>query len=224
MPGPPPPATPLFSDNISSVNVTLKGENASTLIISPSQLTFDDNVNLMNLNISSVNFSDSEGFSEITTTSLALNTGSTSFMISGVDASYAVTTSGSLNLNASTVLLNGAAAPGPESFITNGPNGLVWTTLNIPEVTLPHIEAGVFTNDDNLTSVLIPFNNDYPTVPSVILTSNANGNGTIVPIALDAVTITNFSVVFGSSALEKFSFAVLPSNNTYVPPAPPTPP
>jgi hypothetical protein len=212
-PAPPARATPLFSDNISSVNVTLKGDNASTLIISPSQLTFDDNTNLMNLKISSINFSDSNGESKMTATSLSLDTGNSILMISGVDSSYAVTTSGSLNLNASTVLLNGAAAPGPESFITNGPDGLMWTTITIPDATtLPHVEAGIYTNNNNNTSVNIVFNVDYPTPPSVILTANANGNGTIVPIALDGITINNFSVVFGSSTLEKFSFAVLPNN------------
>lgn len=214
-----PAPLPLYSDNISTVHLTLSDvTNVSTLQVSPTQLTLNDGANLMNLNISSVNFSDSNGYSAITTTSLALNTSSSTFSLSGVDSSYEVTTPGSLNLNASTVLLNGVAAPGAagESFITNGENGLQWSSLSITDFL--HLEAGIFNNVSSLTSVIIPFNSSYPVAPSVLLTPNADGSGNIVPVALDNVNVNNFSVVFGSSALKKFSFAVLPNNNTYIPP------
>jgi len=205
---------PLYSDNISSVHVTLTDvTNVSTLQVSPSHLILNDGANLMNLNISSVNFSDANGYSEITTTSLALNTSSSTFSVSGTNSSYDVTTPGSLNLNASTVLLNGVAAPGPagQSLIANGTNGLQWFSVS----NLLNLEAGVYSNTSSDTSVVIPFNTSYTAIPAVVLTSDSDGSGNIVPVALDGITTTNFSVVFGSGALKKFSFVVLPINTSY---------
>lgn len=206
---------PLYSDNISTVNVTLS-DATNVLQVGPSSLSLVDTANnALTLNVSSVNFSDAAGHSELTTTSLALNTGTAGLTVAGSNNSFEITTAGSLNLNASSVLLNGVAATGPvgESLIANGPNGLQWFSVT----SLLGLEAGVYTNVSSLTSAEITFTpaNPYTSVPAVVITPDADGSGNIVPVSLNGVTTTGFNAVWNSAELKKFSFVVLPINTSY---------
>lgn len=206
---------PLYSDNISTVNVTLS--NASNVLqVGPSSLSLVNvSSDQLNLNVSSINFSDSNGNSQLTTTSLALNTSSSGLTVSGTNSSFEITTSGSLNLNASSVLLNGVAAPGPlgESLIANGANGLQWFSIT----TLLSLETGVYTNTSGNTSATITFTPAYPytSVPSVVITPDADGSGNIVPISLNGVNVSGFNAIWNNSDLKKFHFVVLPVNSSY---------
>lgn len=206
---------PLYSDNISTVNVTLS-DATNVLQVGPSALSLVDTANnALTLNVSSVNFSDATGHSELTTTSLALNTGTAGLTVAGSNSSFEITTAGSLNLNASSVLLNGVAAPGPvgESLIANGANGLQWFSVT----SLLGLEAGVYTNVSSLTSAAITFTaeNPYTSVPSVVITPDADGSGNVIPVSLNGVTTSGFNAIWGSTDLKKFHFVVLPVNTSY---------
>ena len=206
---------PLYSDNISTVNVTLSNAN-NVLQVGPSALSL---VNVsseqLTLNVSSVNFSDVTGHSHLTTTSLALNTSTSGLTVSGTNSSFNITTAGSLNLNASSVLLNGVAAPGPagESLIANSANGLQWFSVT----TLLGLEAGVYTNSSSNTSATITFTpaNPYTSVPSVVITPDADGSGNIIPISLNGVNVSGFNAIWNNADLKKFHFVVLPVNSSY---------
>ena len=206
---------PLYSDNISTVNVTLSDAN-NVLQVGPSALSL---VNVSSeqftLNVSSVNFSDSVGHSHLTTTSLALNTSTSGLTVSGTNSSFQITTAGSLNLNASSVLLNGVAAPGPagESLIANSANGLQWFSVT----SLLGLEAGVYTNVSSNTSATITFTpaNPYTSVPSVVITPDADGSGNIIPISLNGVNVSGFNAIWNNADLKKFHFVVLPINTSY---------
>ena len=206
---------PLYSDNISTVNVTLS--NASNVLqVGPSTLSLvDTSNNALTLNVSSVNFSDAVGHSHLTTTSLALNTGTSGLTVSGTNSSFAITTAGSLNLNASSVLLNGVAAPGPagQSLIANSSSGLQWFSVT----TLLGLEAGVYTNTNGNTSTTITFTPEYPytSVPSVVITPDADGSGNIIPISLNGVNVSGFNAIWNNADLKKFHFVVLPVNTSY---------
>lgn len=206
---------PLYSDNISTVNVTLS-DATNVLQVGPSSLSL---VNVSSkqftLNVSSINFSDSVGHSHLTTTSLALNTSTSGLTVSGTNSSFNITTAGSLNLNASSILLNGVAAPGPagESLIANSANGLQWFSVT----SLLGLEAGVYTNVSSNTSVAITFTpaNPYTSVPSVVITPDADGSGNIIPISLNGVNVSGFNAIWNNSDLKKFHFVVLPINTSY---------
>ena len=206
---------PLYSDNISTVNVTLS--NATNVLqVGPSALTLVNATSeQFTLNVSSVNFSDVTGHSHLTTTSLALNTSTSGLTVSGTNSSFAITTAGSLNLNASSVLLNGVAAPGPagESLIANSANGLQWFSVT----TLLGLEAGVYTNSSSNTSATITFTpaNPYTSVPSVVITPDADGSGNIIPISLNGVNVSGFNAIWNNADLKKFHFVVLPVNSSY---------
>jgi len=206
---------PLYSDNISTVNVTLSDAN-NVLQVGPSTLSLVNvSSDQLTLNVSSINFSDSVGHSHLTTTSLDLNTSTSGLTLSGNNSSFNITTSGSLNLNASSVLLNGVAATGPvgESLIANGPNGLQWFSVT----SLLGLEAGVYTNTTNATSATISFTpaNPYSSVPSVVITPDADGSGNIIPVSLNGVNVSGFNAIWNSPELKKFHFVVLPINTSY---------
>jgi hypothetical protein len=206
---------PLYSDNISTVNVTLS-DATNVLQVGPSTLSLVNATNeQLTLNVSSVNFSDVTGHSALTTTSLALNTADAGLTLSGTNSSFELTTAGSLNLNASSVLLNGVAAPGPvgESLIANGANGLQWFSVS----SLLGLEAGVYTNTAGNTSVKINFDatGPYTVPPAVVITPDADGSGNIIPVALNGVNVSSFNAIWNNSNLKKFSFDVLPINSSY---------
>jgi hypothetical protein len=205
-----------YSDNISTINVTFTDQtNVSTLHITPSKLRMEDDLNVMQLNISSLNFSDEFGNSELTTTALSLQTLSSKITLSGVDNSFSLTVgSGStLDLNVSKVLLGGLPPPagGGQSLIAQGANGLKWFTIT----DLLKLEAGIYENDNFSTAAYIKFNTPYLTPPSVVITPDANGNNNLIPVSLNGVTNQGFNVIFGSRRLTHFNFVVLPINSTF---------
>jgi hypothetical protein len=65
-------------------------------------------------------------------------------------------------------------------------------------------------NDINANIV---FGQTYTNVPAVVITPDSDSNGQIIPVSLNGVTTTNFSVIFGSNKLKKFNFIVLPVNS-----------
>ena len=210
------PGLTFYSDNISTINVTLTDKtNVSTLQTTASKLVMKDGTNIMRLNISSLNFSDTLGKSEFTTTSLSLNTLTSRLSLSGVDNSYSlnVSSGSTLDLNVSKILLSGLPPPaGPgQSLIAQGQNGLKWFTIT----DLLKLEAGIYENDNFSTAAYIKFNTDYLTPPSVVITPDANGNNNLIPVSLNGVTTEGFNVIFGSRRLTHFNFIVLPINSTY---------
>ncbi len=210
------PGLTFYSDNISTMNVTFTDRtNVSTLQATASSLVMQDSINQMDLNISSINFSDTFGKSKLTTTSFSLETLTSKLSLSGVDNSYNlnVSSGSTLNLNVSKVLLSGIPAPaGPgQSLIAQGANGLKWFTIT----DLLKLEAGIYENDNFSTAAYIKFNTDYLTPPSVVITPDANGNNNLIPVSLNGVTTEGFNVIFGSRRLTHFNFIVLPINSTY---------
>lgn len=210
------PGLTFYSDNISTINVTFTDKtNVSTLHVTASSLVMEDDTNIMKLNISSINFSDTNGKSLLTTTSLSLNTTTSKLSLSGVDNSYSLNVSAgsTLDLNVSSVLLSGIPAPAIEgqSLIAQGKNGLQWFTIT----DLLRLEAGVYENDNFSTAAEIKFNASYISPPSVVITPDANGNNNLIPISLNGVTTEGFKVIFGSRRLTHFNFIVLPINSTY---------
>lgn len=210
------PGLVFYSDNISSMNVTFTDRtNVSTLHVTASSLVMEDDTNIMNLNISSLNFSDTLGKSQLTTTSLSLDTLESTFSLSGVDSSYSLTvgSGATLDLNVSKVLLSGLPPPagGGQSLIAQGANGLKWFTIT----DLLKLEAGIYENDNFSTAAYIKFNTDYLTPPSVVITPDANGNNNLIPVSLNGVTTEGFNVIFGSRRLTHFNFIVLPINSTF---------
>lgn len=211
-------ALPFYSDNVSSINITLTDadHNASTLQVTATSLIMNDGVGNMALNINSINFSDANGTSQLSTTSLALNTLTSELSLSGTNSSFDLTlgSGATLDLNVSKILLNGAPAPGiseGQSLIAQGPNGLRWFTIT----DLLKLEAGIFENDNSSTQAYIKFNTAYLTPPSVVITPDSNGGSQLIPISLNGVTTDGFNVIFGSRKLTHFNFIVLPINSTY---------
>jgi len=205
---------PLYSDNISTVNATFTDvNNVSTLQVTPSSVRLSDTTNAMNLAISSINFSDSNGSSLLTTTSLAINTSTDGISLSGVNSSFDLTTAGSLNLNVSHVLLQGVAPTGvaSNSLIASGANGLEWFSIT----TLLSLEAGVYVNASSNTSANIQFVAEYGSVPAVIITPDSDGSGNIIAVGLDNVSVGGFTAIFAQSTLKRFHFVVLPVNTDY---------
>lgn len=210
------PGLTFYSDNISTINVTFSdATNVSTLQATASKLVMKDGTNSMNLNISSLNFSDTIGKSQLSTTSLSLQTLTSKLSLSGVDNSYSlnVSSGSTLDLNVSKVLLSGIPAPAVEgqALIAQGKNGLQWFTIT----DLLKLEAGIFENDNFSTAAYIKFNSQYITPPSVVITPDANGNNNLIPVSLNGVTKDGFNVIFGSRRLTHFNFIVLPINSTY---------
>jgi hypothetical protein len=210
------PGLTFYSDNISAMNVTYTDStNVSTLETTASKLVMKDGTNIMRLNISSLNFSDTAGKSLLTTTSLSLNTLTSKLSLSGIDNSYSlnVSSGSTLDLNVSKILLSGLPPPaGPgQSLIAQGQNGLKWFTIT----DLLKLEAGIYENDNFSTAAYIKFNTDYLTPPSVVITPDANGNNNLIPVSLNGVTTEGFNVIFGSRRLTHFNFIVLPINSTY---------
>lgn len=209
-------STPLYADNLSSITATFNNGNAS-LNLSPTlvQLTDQTTFVAMNLSASAINFSDTNGTSSFTTTSLNMSTiGEGSFQISGVDSSFTLTTPGSFNLSVGKLQLNGVDAPSTsgQSLIANDASGgLQWFTIT----DLLNLEAGIYTNLTSDTTANIRFGRDYTNVPAVVITPDSDSNGQIIPVSLNGVSINNFSVIFGSNKLKKFSFVVLPVNSRY---------
>jgi len=204
---------PLYSDNISTVNATFTDlSNVSTLQVTHSSLRLSGPTKAMNLAISSINFSDSNGSSLLNTSSLAINTSTSRLSLSGSNSSFNLTTSGSLNLNVSSLLLKGLPAPGgANSLIGGGANGLEWFSIS----SLLSLEAGVYTNSSSNTSANIQFATDYGSVPAVILTPDSDGSGNIIAVGLDNVSVGGFTAIFAQSTLKRFHFVVLPVNTAY---------
>jgi hypothetical protein len=219
---------PFYVDNVSAINATFAdagNANVSTLQINPSSLVLSDiNTNLMQLDIHSINFSDSSGTCMLDTTSLSLNTTQSNLKLSGVNSSYDLTIApgSSLNLNVSKLLLSGIPAPatGGQNLVAQGQNGLQWFSIT----DLLNLEAGLYRNFSSTTSANITFNRPYLSPPSVVVTPDADGSGNIIPVALNGVSTTNFSVIFASNKLNKFNFVVLPINSIYSINAPDTTP
>ena len=210
------PGLVFYSDNISSMNVTFTDRtNVSTLHVTASSLVMEDDTNIMNLNISSLNFSDTLGKSQLTTTSLSLDTLESTFSLSGVDSSYSLTvgSGATLDLNVSKVLLSGLPPPagGGQSLIAQGANGLKWFTIT----DLLKLEAGIYENDNFSTAAYIKFNTDYLTPPSVVITPDADGSGNIIPVSLNGVNVSGFNAIWNNADLKKFHFVVLPVNSSY---------
>ena len=208
-------AVPFYADNISSIHSTFTdATNISTLAITPTSLAINDNLNVMYLNISSINFSDENGTSGFTTTSLNLNTLTSTLSLSGVDSSYSLTvgSGATLDLNVSKVLLSGVDAPavGGQNLIAQGANGLEWFSIT----DLLRLEAGIYVNNNNV-STRIKFNTTYMKPPAVVITPDADSSGIIVPVSLNGVTTTGFNAIFGSHKLSRFTFIVLPVNSQY---------
>jgi hypothetical protein len=206
---------PLYSDNISTINATFTDlSNVSTLQVTPSSLRLSGPSKAMNLAISSINFSDSNGSSLLNTTTLDINTSAgKKLSLSGINSSFDITTSGSLNLNVSSLLLKGLPAPGggANSLIGGGANGLQWFSIS----NLLSLEAGVYTNSSSNTSANIQFAADYASVPAVILTPDSDGSGNIIAVGLDNVSVGGFTAIFAQSNLKRFHFVVLPVNTAY---------
>ena len=209
-------ATPLYADNLSSITATFNNGNAS-LNLSPTlvQLTDQTTFVSMNLSASAINFSDVSGKSSMTTTSLNMSTvGGGSFELSGVDSSFILTTPGSFNFSVGKLQLNGVDAPSTsgQSLIANDASGgLQWFTIT----DLLRLEAGIYTNLTSDTTANVQFAQPYMTVPAVVITPDSDANGQIIPVSLNGVSTHNFSVIFGSNKLKKFSFVVLPVNSRY---------
>uniref|UniRef100_A0A6C0D236 Uncharacterized protein n=1 Tax=viral metagenome TaxID=1070528 RepID=A0A6C0D236_9ZZZZ len=208
--------TPLYADNLSSITATFNNGNAS-LNLSPTLVNLTDTTTYvsMNLSASAINFSDVSGKSSLTTTSLNMSTvGGGSFQLSGVDSSFILTTPGSFNLSVGKLQLNGVQAPSTpgQSLIANDASGgLQWFTIT----DLLNLEAGIYTNLTNDTTANIQFAKPYNTVPAVVITPDSDANGQIIPVSLNGVSPSNFSVIFGSNKLKKFSFVVLPVNSRF---------
>lgn len=209
-------ATPLYADNLSSITATFNNGNAS-LNLSPTLLQLTDQTTFvaMNLSASAINFSDVSGKSSMTTTSLNMSTvGGGSFELSGVDSSFILTTPGSFNFSVGKLQLNGVDAPSTsgQSLIANDASGgLQWFTIT----DLLRLEAGIYTNLTNDTTANVQFAQPYMTIPAVVITPDSDASGQIIPVSLNGVSKSNFSVIFGSNKLKKFSFVVLPVNSTY---------
>ena len=211
------PGLVFYSDNISAMNVTFTDKtNVSTLHVTASSLVMEDDTNIMNLNISSLNFSDTLGKSQLTTTSLSLQTlNNSKLSLSGVNSSFIlnVSSGATLDLNVSKILLCGLPPPAGDgqSLIAQGKHGLKWFTIN----DLLKLEAGVYENDNFSTAAYINFNTSYLQAPAVVITPDANGNNNLIPVSLNGVTKDGFNVIFGSRRLTHFNFVVLPINSTY---------
>jgi len=210
------PGLTFYSDNISSMNVTFVDKtNVSTLQVTASSLVMEDDTNIMNLNISSLNFSDTLGKSQLTTTSLSLETLQSKLSLSGVNSSFIlnVSSGATLDLNVSKILLCGLPPPGTEgqSLIAQGKNGLKWFTIT----DLLKLEAGIYENDNFSTAARINFNTSYLSPPAVVITPDAAGNNNLIPVSLNGVNKEGFNVIFGSRRLTHFNFIVLPINSTF---------
>ena len=210
------PGLTFYSDNISAMNVTFVDKtNVSTLQVTASSLVMEDDTNIMNLNISSLNFSDTFGKSKLTTTSFSLETLTSKISLSGVDNSYSlnVSSGSTLDLNVSKILLSGLPPPGGpgQSLIAQGKNGLKWFTIT----DLLKLEAGIYENDNFSTAARINFNTSYLSPPAVVITPDAAGNNNLIPVSLNGVNKEGFNVIFGSRRLTHFNFIVLPINSTF---------
>ena len=209
-------ATPLYADNLSSIAATFNNGNASLNLLSNLVQLIDNTTSVsMNLSASAINFSDVSGKSSLTTTSLNMSTvGGGSFQLSGVDSSFILTTPGSFNFSVGKLQLNGIDAPSTtgQSLIANDASGgLQWFTIT----DLLRLEAGIYTNLTSDTTANVQFAQPYMTVPAVIITPDSDASGQIIPVSLNGVSLNNFSVIFGSNKLKKFSFVVLPVNSRY---------
>ena len=209
-------AIPLYVDNLSSIYATFNNGNASTLNIMPNLIKLSDTQNLMNISSSAINFSDRNGKSLLSTTSLNLNTsqGGSLSLYGGDNNIFHLDTSGTLDISASKVTLNGVPAPSVngQSLIANdSTGGLKWFSIT----DLLNLEAGIYTNLTNDINPTISFGKTYSNIPAVVITPDSDSSGQIVPVSLNGVTTTNFSVIFGSNKLKKFSFIVLPVNSAY---------
>jgi hypothetical protein len=204
-----------YADNISSVSATFNNGNSSSLTLASTAINLTDTINSMNLNASSISFSDPNGQSILTTTSLNMSGyGGGSLSLSGLNSSFTLETEGTLNISAAKLQLNGISPPttSGQSLIANDPNGgLQWFTIT----DLLNLEAGIYTNLTNDINANIVFGRTYITAPAVVITPDSDTNGQIIPVSLNGVTTTSFNVIFGSNKLKKFNFVVLPVNSAY---------
>jgi hypothetical protein len=204
-----------YADNISSVSATFNNGNSSSLTLASTAINLTDTINSMNLIASSINFTDANGQSSLTTTSLNMSGyGGGALSLSGLNSSFTLETEGTLNISAAKLQLNGVSPPttSGQSLIANDPNGgLQWFTIT----DLLNLEAGIYTNLTNDINANIVFGRSYTNIPAVVITPDSDSNGQIIPVSLNGVTTTNFSVIFGSNKLKKFNFVVLPVNSAY---------
>jgi len=202
-----------YADNISSNSATFNNGNSSTLTLASNSIRLSDTINSMNLNANSISFSDTRGQSNLTTTSFGMSGyGGGSLSLTGVNSSFTLETEGTFNISATKIQLNGISPPttSGQSLIANDPNGgLQWFTIT----DLLNLEAGVYTNLTNDVNANIVFGRTYTTIPAVVITPDSDSNGQIIPVSLNGVSTTNFSVIFGSNKLKKFNFVVLPVNS-----------
>jgi hypothetical protein len=200
---------PLWADQVYAINLSFSDPaNASTSVygvVTPSNLNLTNSSagTYMNLSSSLLNFSTSNSTLNLSTTAITATNG------------FALNVSGSLNINASKVVLNGVSAPatpGQALIANDASGGLQWFTIT----DLLNLEAGVYVNNFN-TSATIPFNKPYGVPPAVVITPDAGSvaNGRIIPVTLAGVSTTNFNVLFGSNKLTRFNFVVLPINSVY---------
>ena len=109
-------------------------DNLSNNPVIQSSMEFSDiDSNLMELDVHSINFSDSSGTSTLNTTALLMYTTQSKLKLSGVNTSYDLTIApgSSLNLNVSKVLLSNIPAPvSGQNLIAQGQNGLQWVSTD----------------------------------------------------------------------------------------------
>jgi hypothetical protein len=193
---------PLWADELRTYNAVIANpENSSTTIygsVTPSTINLtnvsNSNNYYMDLSSSVLNFSTSDHKLSLTASALTVN--------------------GAFDISASSITLNGTAAPSTDgqALIANDANGgLKWFTIT----DLLNLEAGVFVNNANAINADITFAQTYGTPPAVVITPDCGANGRIIPVSLAGVTTTGFSALFGSNKLTKFNFVVLPVNSTY---------
>jgi len=220
-----PPGRPVYSDNLSTFHITVDNtfdKNSSTVMeIYPEEIrmTHTGTQNGTVMSVSSINFSDESGESELRSTKLQLDTKdgnkTSRLTLSGDKNNFALDAlNASLDLNVSTLFLSGKDAPTTEgtSVIAQGKNGLQWFTVS----DLLSIEAGRFINDTGVnasTGANIEFSVQYTHPPSVVITPSAADNK-IVAVSLNEVTNVGFKAIFASSELKEFNFIVLPINSS----------
>jgi len=232
-----PTATPLYADLIDTTLVTVTDSTNSspyTLNFNLSSVNISDaSSNTMALSLHSINFSDSDGVANLNSNSLNLTSNGNNVSLSVDSSKVVLETPNELNVSSSQINvssklylnLNGDVQPTDgHSVLVAGANGAQWMTTTTFFTTIANIETGVYENTGHTTSANISFQATYTpsSPPVVILTSNSNGNGEIVPVSVDGYTTdgsgnyTNFSVIFGSSRLNKLNYIVIPTSSSNV--------
>lgn len=220
-----PPGRPVYSDNLNTFHITVDNTfdpNSSTVMdLHPEEIKMEHTgtKDKSMMTVSSINFSDAGGESDLRSTKLSLETKDgdkrSKLTLSGNKNNFAIdAVNASLDLNVSTLFLSGKDAPttGGTSVIAQGKNGLQWFTVS----DLLSIEAGRFVNPTGVnasTGADINFAIKYTHPPSVVITPSAAGDK-IIPVSLNEVTQNGFKAIFASSELREFNFIVLPINSS----------